>query len=112
VATVSSHDSRRAEVSREETEKRIKARHVRGGGGYMRSAWSEGGELVGSAGVRWQAADCATAAWARVVWDTQPWGSVDGLVASSPNRRRVVLCSGPGPISLFKKLKYFPIAFK
>jgi hypothetical protein len=31
----------------------------------MRDAWSGGGELVGSAGVRWRAADCATAASVR-----------------------------------------------
>jgi hypothetical protein len=31
----------------------------------MRGAWSGGGELVGSAGVRWRAADCATTASAR-----------------------------------------------
>jgi hypothetical protein len=37
---------------------------------------------------------------------------IDGLVASGPDRRRAVLCSGPGPVSLFQKSKYFPIAFK
>jgi hypothetical protein len=61
----------------------------------MRSAWSGGCELVSSAVVRWRATDCAIAAWARAVWDTRSWVGVDGLVASGPNRRWAILCSGP-----------------
>jgi hypothetical protein len=61
----------------------------------MRGVWSVGGELVSSAGVRWRAADCATAPWARAVRDMRLWAGVDDLVVSGPNRHRVVLCSGP-----------------
>jgi hypothetical protein len=49
----------------------IKARHARGGG-CMRGAWSGGAGLVGSVGVRWRAADRATAASTRsrgCAWD-------------------------------------------
>jgi hypothetical protein len=72
----------------------------------MRGSWSGGGELVGSAGTRWRAADRATAAWARSVRETRPWAGVDGLVASGPNRRQVVLCSGPDSAS-FHNFNYF-----
>jgi hypothetical protein len=61
----------------------------------MCGVWSGGGKLVDSTSVRWRAADCATAEWARMVRDTQPWAGVDGLMASGPNRRWAVLCSGP-----------------
>jgi hypothetical protein len=57
----------------------------------MHSTWSGGGELVDSTDVRWRAADCATAPSARAVRDMQPWAGIDGLVASGPNRHRVVL---------------------
>jgi hypothetical protein len=39
-----------------------------------------------------------TLAWACIVRDTRPWAGIDGLVASGPNRRRAVLCSGPGQL--------------
>jgi hypothetical protein len=57
----------------------------------MHITWSGGGELVDSTDVRWRAADCATTPSARAVRDMQPWAGIDGLVASGPNRHRVVL---------------------
>jgi hypothetical protein len=71
----------------------------------MHDVWSRGGELVGSAGARLRGGrTCHRGVGALVrvltVRDTRSWADVDGLVAPGPNRRQVVLCSGPGPASV------------